>query len=109
MIRTAARRLCGHLAGGPTGVFDQSVAAMRAAIRPPRSNTESISAIYRFLCMPLISNPKKALALWIIAAWHVAFNPAGNSPAKTNVQDTQSPVNFGYDAVFRPTHSIAGA
>src|SRR6185369_1305929 len=33
--RTVTRRLCGHVSGGPSGVFDQSNARVSAPISPP--------------------------------------------------------------------------
>src|SRR4051812_28562977 len=33
--RTVTRRLCGHVWGGPSGVFDQSNARVRTPISPP--------------------------------------------------------------------------
>src|SRR5580692_4950155 len=33
--RTVTRRLCGHVSGGPSDVFDQSYPRVRAPISPP--------------------------------------------------------------------------
>src|SRR5580693_5804974 len=45
MIRTHVQRLCGQLSAGPSGVRDQSKAAMRSPISPPPEKSERASRV----------------------------------------------------------------
>src|SRR5262249_32347391 len=45
MMRTQARRECGHRSTGPSTVVDQSTARIRAPISPPPANTDSINGV----------------------------------------------------------------
>ena len=79
--RTATRRLCGHISGGPSEVFDQSYARVRAPVSPPaakksltipwsiRAASRSANYIRRFGSFSLI-HPKLRMVLGLSAVRH---------------------------------------
>src|SRR5476649_2200426 len=69
-MRTAVRKLCGQVAGSPSGLDDQSCARVNAPISPPpaRKSAEAGRLIFNIYNDQWRVQPKRAA--WNLAACH---------------------------------------
>src|SRR5262252_3247546 len=63
MMRTTARRLCGQVSGGPSGVRVQSSRFISAPTSPPRSNERCIPGPSYFGIAEVLAQPEAVISL----------------------------------------------